>query len=88
MLDPQQVQMRHVGITSKEAASFQMLGRYLVYPDMHLRRRHGDRQDPGLPRNRRCGRWRSPGDFPIFCLRSTPTAISASPARPCGRRNI
>ena len=32
-----QVQMRHVGVTSQEAASFQMLGRYLVYPDMQLR---------------------------------------------------
>ncbi len=32
-----QVQMRHVGVTSQQAAAFQHLGRYLVYPDMYLR---------------------------------------------------
>ena len=32
-----QVQMRHIGVNSKQAAAFQLLGRYVVYPDMHLR---------------------------------------------------
>jgi len=32
-----QVELRHIGITSQQAAAFQHLGRYLVYPDSHLR---------------------------------------------------
>ncbi|MDX0014277.1 protein ndvB [Sinorhizobium meliloti] len=63
-----QVQMRHVGITSKEAASFQMLGRYLVYPDMHLRA-DAETVKTGLASQSALWPLAISGDFPIFCLR-------------------
>ncbi|MFB2551490.1 GH36-type glycosyl hydrolase domain-containing protein [Ensifer soli] len=63
-----QVQMRQVGVTSQEAASFQTLGRYLTYPDMQLR------ADPAAVRaglGRQSALWplAISGDFPIFVLR-------------------
>jgi len=63
-----QVQMRHVGITSKEAASFQMLGRYLIYPDMHLRADTATVK-AGLASQAALWPLAISGDFPIFCLR-------------------
>lgn len=63
-----QVQMRHVGVTSQEAASFQMLGRYLVYPDMHLRADTATVQ-AGLASQSTLWPLAISGDFPIFCLR-------------------
>nr|WP_018013074.1 cyclic beta-(1,2)-glucan synthase [Sinorhizobium medicae] len=63
-----QVQMRHVGITSQEAASFQMLGRYLVYPDMHLRADTSTVRT-GLASQSSLWPLAISGDFPIFCLR-------------------
>ncbi|OAP49182.1 protein ndvB [Sinorhizobium americanum] len=63
-----QVQMRHVGISSKEAASFQMLGRYLVYPDMHLRADSASVKG-GLASQAALWPLAISGDFPIFCLR-------------------
>lgn len=63
-----QVELRHIGITSQQAAAFQHLGRYLVYPDNHLRAdpetvRTGLASQPAL--------WplAISGDFPIFTLR-------------------
>lgn len=61
-----QVQMRHVGVSSQEAASFQMLGRYLVYPDMHLR---ADGARSGLSSQSALWPLAISGDFPIFTLR-------------------
>ncbi|MBD9593298.1 MULTISPECIES: cyclic beta-(1,2)-glucan synthase [Ensifer] len=63
-----QVQMRHVGVTSQEAASFQMLGRYLVYPDMHLRADSATVQ-AGLDSQSKLWPLAISGDYPIFCLR-------------------
>ncbi|OWK23506.1 hypothetical protein AJ87_33615 [Rhizobium yanglingense] len=82
-----QVQMRHVGVTSQQAAAFQYLGRHLVYPDMDLRAdaaavRAGMKSQSSL--------WplAISGDFPIFMLASMTTWISISFARHCWRRNI
>lgn len=63
-----QVQMRHIGINSKQAAAFQLLGRYVVYPDMHLR------ADPatvsqGLASQSALWPLAISGDFPIIALR-------------------
>ncbi len=63
-----QVELRHIGITSQQAAAFQHLGRYLVYPDPHLR------ADPETVRNglrSQSALWPMAisGDFPIFALR-------------------
>jgi cyclic beta-1,2-glucan synthetase len=63
-----QVHMRHVGVTSQEAASVQMLGRYLVYPDTHLRVDAGTVQ-AGLSRQSALWPLAISGDFPIFVLR-------------------
>ncbi len=63
-----QVQMRHVGITSQEAASFQMLGRYLVYPDMQLRADTATVQ-AGLGPQSALWPLAISGDFPIFAIR-------------------
>jgi cyclic beta-1,2-glucan synthetase len=63
-----QVHMRHVGVTSQEAASFQMLGRYLIYPDMHLRADAGTIQT-GLTAQSALWPLAISGDFPIFVLR-------------------
>src|SRR5690606_27736694 len=63
-----QVHMRHVGVTSQEAASFQMLGRYLTYPDMHLRADAGTIQT-GLSPQSSLWPLAISGDFPIFVLR-------------------
>ncbi|MDO9416651.1 GH36-type glycosyl hydrolase domain-containing protein [Pararhizobium sp.] len=63
-----QVQMRHVGVTSQEAASFQMLGRYLVYPDMHLRA-DSTAVRAGLASQSTLWPLAISGDFPIFTLR-------------------
>ncbi|KEQ07471.1 GH36-type glycosyl hydrolase domain-containing protein [Pseudorhizobium pelagicum] len=63
-----QVQMRHLGITSQQAASFQHLARYLVYPDMHLR---SDQETlmAGLRPQSALWPMAISGDFPIFVLR-------------------
>ncbi len=63
-----QVQMRHIGVNSKQAAAFQLLGRYVVYPDMHLR------ADPatvssGLASQSALWPLAISGDFPIIALR-------------------
>ncbi|MHB0950743.1 MAG: GH36-type glycosyl hydrolase domain-containing protein [Allorhizobium sp.] len=63
-----QVELRHIGITSQQAAAFQHLGRYLVYPDNHLR------ADPetvrsGLASQSALWPMAISGDFPIFALR-------------------
>ncbi|MBO3761307.1 glucoamylase family protein [Ciceribacter sp. L1K22] len=63
-----QVEMRHIGITSQQAAAFQHLGRYLVYPETHLR------ADPetvrnGLASQRSLWPLAISGDYPIFALR-------------------
>ncbi|MCM2293314.1 protein ndvB [Allorhizobium sp. BGMRC 0089] len=63
-----QVEMRHIGITSQQAAAFQHLGRYLIYPDMHLR------ADPETVRAGLASQstlWPNSisGDYPIFALR-------------------
>ncbi|MFN7102407.1 MAG: GH36-type glycosyl hydrolase domain-containing protein [Pseudorhizobium sp.] len=63
-----QVQMRHLGITSQQAAAFQHLARYLVYPDMHLR---SDQETlmAGLQPQSALWPMAISGDFPIFVLR-------------------
>jgi cyclic beta-1,2-glucan synthetase len=63
-----QVELRHIGITSQQAAAFQHLGRYLVYPDTHLR------VDPATVRSgltTQSALWplAISGDYPIFALR-------------------
>jgi cyclic beta-1,2-glucan synthetase len=63
-----QVELRHIGITSQQAAAFQHLGRYLVYPDTHLR------ADPetvrkGLKSQSALWPMAISGDNPIFALR-------------------
>jgi len=63
-----QVQMRHLGVTSQDAAAFQHLARYLIYPDMHLRADHATVHAHMQPQS---SLWPSSvsGDFPIFTLR-------------------
>ena len=63
-----QVHLRHIGVTSQEAASFQALGRYLVYPDMHLRAEAGTIQSGLAPQS---ALWplSISGDYPIYVLR-------------------
>ncbi|TCL72891.1 glucoamylase family protein [Rhizobium sp. BK251] len=63
-----QVQMRHVGVTSQQAAAFQNLARYLVYPDMHLRA-DGATVLAGLQSQSALWPLAISGDFPIFMLR-------------------
>ncbi|MCO5734526.1 glucoamylase family protein [Rhizobium sp. SSA_523] len=63
-----QVQMRHIGISSQQAAAFQHLGRYLVYPDMHLRA-DAATVEAGLDSQRRLWGLSISGDLPIFTLR-------------------
>ncbi|MCV9966232.1 protein ndvB [Pararhizobium sp. BT-229] len=63
-----QVQMRHVGVTSQEAASFQTLGRYLTYPDMQLRADIATVQ-AGLAPQSALWPLAISGDFPIFAVR-------------------
>ena len=63
-----QVQMRHVGVTSQEAASFQLLGRYLVYPDMQLRADSATVR-AGLGPQSALWPLSISGDFPIFTVR-------------------
>src|SRR5690606_15958067 len=60
-----QVHLRHIGVTSQEAASFQALGRYLVYPDMHLRAEAGTIQSGLAPQS---ALWplSISGDYPIY----------------------
>ncbi|NMN71229.1 cyclic beta-1,2-glucan synthetase [Rhizobium sp. 57MFTsu3.2] len=63
-----QVQMRHVGVTSQQAAAFQHLGRHLVYPDMYLR---ADAAAVAAGMQSQSSLWplAISGDFPIFTLR-------------------
>ncbi|MBB3411770.1 cyclic beta-1,2-glucan synthetase [Rhizobium sp. BK316] len=63
-----QAQMRHVGVSSQQAAAFQHLGRYLVYPDMQLR---GDHMVVRTGMQSQSALWplAISGDFPIFTLR-------------------
>ncbi|MDM9624461.1 glucoamylase family protein [Rhizobium sp. S152] len=63
-----QVQMRHVGVTSQQAAAFQYLGRHLVYPDMHLRADAATVQS-GMQSQSSLWPLAISGDFPIFTLR-------------------
>ncbi len=63
-----QVQMRHVGVSSRQAAAFQHLGRYLVYPDMQLRGDDGVVRT-GLQSQSALWPLAISGDFPIFTLR-------------------
>ncbi len=63
-----QVMMRHIGATSKEATAFQMLGRYLTYPDMHLRAESGI-VAAGLGSQSQLWPLAISGDYPIFTLR-------------------
>ncbi|MBB4144822.1 GH36-type glycosyl hydrolase domain-containing protein [Rhizobium rhizoryzae] len=63
-----QVQMRHIGISSQQAAAFQHLGRYLVYPDMHLRA-DAATVNAGLASQRQLWGLSISGDLPIFTLR-------------------
>ena len=65
-----QVHLRHIGVTSQEAASFQMLARYLVYPDMHLRAEAGAVQ-AGLTSQSALWPLSISGDYPIFVMRIT-----------------
>ncbi len=63
-----QVQMRHLGVTSQDAAAFQHLARYMVYPDMQLR---ADQATLNASMQQQSGLWPSgvSGDLPIFTLR-------------------
>ncbi|MCK8781404.1 protein ndvB [Rhizobium sp. NTR19] len=63
-----QVQMRHLGVSSQDAAAFQHLARYLIYPDMQLRADQATLQAGMRPQS---GLWPSgvSGDHPIFTLR-------------------
>ncbi|MCX8999274.1 protein ndvB [Rhizobiaceae bacterium BDR2-2] len=63
-----QVQLRHVGVTSQQAVAYQHLGRYLTYPDMHLRADAGTVEAGLKPQSALWGLSIS-GDFPIFTLR-------------------
>ncbi len=63
-----QVQMRHIGVTSKQAAAFQLLGRYLVYPDMHLRA-DATTVESGLASQSALWPLAISGDYPIIALR-------------------
>ena len=63
-----QVQMRHLGVSSQDAAAFQHLARYLIYPDMQLRADQATIHSGMKPQS---ALWSSAisGDFPIFTLR-------------------
>ncbi len=63
-----QVQMRHLGVSSQDAAAFQHLARYLIYPDMQLR---ADQATIHAGMQQQSALWPSSvsGDFPIFTLR-------------------
>ena len=63
-----QVQMRHLGVSSQQAASFQHLARYLIYPDMHLR---SDQETllSGLQPQSALWPMAISGDHPILVLR-------------------
>jgi cyclic beta-1,2-glucan synthetase len=63
-----QVQMRHVGVTSQQAAVFQQMARYLVYPDMHMR---ADAATVISGSQSQSALWplAISGDFPILTLR-------------------
>ncbi|HET7411781.1 MAG TPA: glucoamylase family protein, partial [Pararhizobium sp.] len=63
-----QVQLRYVGITSKEAAAFQTFGRYLLYPDLQLRP-DMETVRAGLASQSALWPLSISGDFPIFALR-------------------
>ena len=63
-----QVQMRHVGATPQEATAFQMLGRFLVYPEMDLRADAGA-AEPEFASQAALWPLAISGDFPIFLLR-------------------
>ncbi|MCF6368968.1 GH36-type glycosyl hydrolase domain-containing protein [Rhizobium halophilum] len=63
-----QVQMRHLGVTSQQAAAFQHLARYLIYPDTHLRADPETLQS-GLQPQSMLWPMSISGDFPIFVLR-------------------
>jgi cyclic beta-1,2-glucan synthetase len=63
-----QVQMRHVGASPQEATAFQLLGRYLVYPETLLRADAGAAEAMAASQT---ALWplAISGDFPIFMLR-------------------
>lgn len=63
-----QVELRHIGITSQQAAAFQHLGRYLTYPDPHLRA-DPDSVRTGLKSQAALWPMAISGDNPIFALR-------------------
>ena len=63
-----QVQMRHVGASPQEATAFQILGRYLVYPETLLRADAGAAEAMAASQT---ALWplAISGDYPIFMLR-------------------
>lgn len=63
-----QVQMRHVGASPQEATAFQILGRYLVYPETLLRSDSGTAEAMSASQT---ALWplAISGDYPIFMLR-------------------
>lgn len=63
-----QVQLRHLGVSSQEAAVFQNLARYLLYPDMQLR---ADQATVRAGMQPQSALWPASvsGDFPIFTVR-------------------
>lgn len=63
-----QVQTRHVGVSSQEAADFQRLARYLVYPDLELRS-GTESFTSGLTRQSALWPLSISGDYPICALR-------------------
>jgi cyclic beta-1,2-glucan synthetase len=63
-----QVQSRHVGISSQEAADFQRLARYLIYPDLHLRA-GTESFSAGLKQQSALWPLGISGDYPICLLR-------------------
>ncbi|WP_099867341.1 GH36-type glycosyl hydrolase domain-containing protein [Pararhizobium haloflavum] len=63
-----QVQTRHVGISSQEAADFQRLARYLIYPDLQLRS-GTESFSAGLTKQSALWPLAISGDYPICALR-------------------
>lgn len=63
-----QVQLFHIGISSQDAAAFQQIARFLLYPDTGLRAQH-DLVREGLRSQSSLWPLSISGDFPIFVLR-------------------
>nr|WP_306265546.1 glucoamylase family protein [Pararhizobium sp. IMCC3301] len=63
-----QVQFFHIGITSQDAAAFQQIARFLIYPDTGLRAQQ-ETIRKGLTSQSSLWPLSISGDFPIFVLR-------------------